>query len=176
MSAGPRPQDRAPRPPARLILTTPEHLLAFGLGAGLAPKAPGTVGTLWGVPLWFLLSMLNPAAYVLTAAALFLLGIWICGRSARLLGVHDCPGIVFDEIVGFLVTAAPLLPGLGLVSGPLWLGLAAAFVIFRLFDILKPWPIRWLDRRVHGGFGIMVDDLAAGLYSAAVLLILTMLF
>jgi phosphatidylglycerophosphatase A len=99
-------------------------------------------------------------------------GVWVCGRSAELLGVHDAPGIVFDEIVGFLVAAAPLLPALGLVTDWLTPWLVAAFVAFRAFDILKPWPIRRLDEAVHGGFGIMLDDVVAGLYGAAVLLVL----
>jgi phosphatidylglycerophosphatase A len=167
-----RPQDRAPRPPARLILSTPEHLVAFGLGAGLSPQAPGTVGTLWGVLLWLPLMVLPPAAYGVVVAVLFVFGVWICGRSARLLGLPDTPGIVFDEVVGFLVTAAPLLPALGLATDRLWLWLIVAFAVFRAFDILKPWPIRQLDAQVHGGFGIMLDDLVAGLYGAAVLLVL----
>jgi len=171
-----RPQDRAPRPPARLILTTWEHLVAFGLGAGLARQAPGTVGTLWGLPLWLALCWLSPVAYGLALAVLAAFGTWVCGRSAALLGVHDSPGIVFDEIVGFLVTAAPLLPALGLVADAHWAWLAAAFVAFRAFDILKPWPIRQLDEALHGGFGIMLDDLVAGLYGAAVVLILIAIF
>lgn len=168
-----RPQDKAPRPPARLILTTPEHLVAFGFGAGLSPQAPGTVGTLWGLVLWLPLQLFSPAAYATAVALLFVLGVWVCGRSARLLGLHDSPGIVFDEIVGFLVTAFPLLPALGLAASPAWL--LAAFVAFRFFDIAKPWPIRRLDEAVHGGFGIMLDDLVAGLYGAALLAIVTLL-
>lgn len=164
-----RPQDRAARPPARLILTTPVHLFAFGFGAGLSPKAPGTVGTLWGVAAFLALHSLPLAGYLGAVAALALLGVWLCGRSARLLGVHDSPGIVFDEIVGFLVTVVPLLPALGLVSDWTWAWLIGAFAVFRAFDILKPWPIRQLDRAVHGGIGIMLDDLVAGLYGAALL-------
>ena len=167
-----RPQDKAPKPPARLILTTPEHLIAFGFGAGLSRQGPGTVGTLWGIPLWLALCWLSPLAYGVALAALALFGIWICGRSAKLLDVHDTPGIVFDEIVGFLVTAAPLLPSLGLATERHWLWLIAAFALFRAFDIWKPWPIKRLDATVHGGFGIMLDDLVAGLYGAAILLIL----
>lgn len=171
-----RPQDRAPKPPAELILTTPEHLIAFGFGAGLSPRAPGTVGTLWGVPLWFALCWLSPLHYGIALLAFIGLGVWVCGRSAKLLGMHDCPGIVADEIVGFLVAAAPLLPALGLTSGPLWLWLIAAFALFRLFDIWKPWPIRWLDAKVHGGVGIVLDDLLAGLYAAAVLTLAAIVF
>ena len=159
-----RPQDKAPKPPARLILTTPEHLIAFGFGAGLSPQAPGTVGTLWGVPFWLALCWLPAAGYLVAVALLFVFGVWVCGRSAALLGIPDHSGIVFDEIVGFLVTDwhTP------------WLVLA--FVVFRGFDIFKPWPIRRLDEAVHGGFGIMLDDLVAGLYGAAVLAVLTAAF
>lgn len=155
-----------PPPPASLILTTPEHLIAFGFGAGLSPVGPGTAGTLVALPFWFLLSMLPLEAYGAALALLFLLGCWICGESARLLGVHDHGGIVFDEIVGFLIACLPLL-GLPLAAQPLWL--LAAFAVFRLFDIAKPWPIGALDRQVHGGFGIMLDDVLAGFATAGVL-------
>ena len=170
-----RPQDRAPRPPARLILTTWEHLGAFGGGAGLSPKAPGTVGTLWGIPCWLLLHWLPAAGYVVAVLALFAFGVWVCGRSAKMLGIPDHSGIVFDEVVGFLVTMLPLLPALGFETEHRWLWVLLAFGVFRAFDILKPWPIRRLDEAVHGGFGIMLDDLVAGLYGAAVLLALRLL-
>jgi phosphatidylglycerophosphatase A len=164
-----RPQDRAPRPPANLVLSTPEHLIAFGFGAGLAPWAPGTAGTLAAVPLWVVLSWIPWPAYLMLVAALFGVGVFFCGRSARLLGVHDHSGIVFDEIVGFLVAAAPLLPGQSVAAGPLWAWLLAAFVAFRFFDIVKPPPIRQLDRSLHGGLGIMLDDFVAGIYAGAVI-------
>ena len=155
-----------PKAPPRLILTTWEHFIAYGFGAGLAPKAPGTFGTLVGLPFWFLLRGLlpQPMEYLLACTVLFIFGCWICGESARLLGLHDAPGIVFDEIVGFLITCIPLLyvPA-GLASLP-WL--IAAFALFRFFDIIKPWPIRWLDRKVHGGIGIMIDDVLAGIFAA----------
>lgn len=171
--AEPLPKTSAfPRPPRELVMSTPEHFIAFGFGAGLAPKGPGTVGTLVGLPFWFVLMWLPPWAFGLALLALFLFGCWICGESARLLGVHDYGGIVFDEIVGFLITCLPLLPALGLIPPgplPMALGLLAAFAVFRVFDILKPWPIRAFDRSVHGGFGIMLDDVLAGVFSAAVL-------
>lgn len=157
---------KTPPPPAALILSTPEHLIAFGFGAGLAPRAPGTAGTLVGLPFWLLLSLLPVTAYGVSVGLLFVFGCWVCGESARLLGVHDYGGIVFDEIVGFLIACAPLL-SMPLGSQALWL--VAAFVLFRFFDILKPWPIRVLDRSVHGGLGIMLDDVIAGLFAAAVL-------
>jgi len=139
----------------------PLHLIAFGFGSGFVPKAPGTAGTLVGIPFFLLLSPLPLPLYLAIVAVLFVVGIPLCTRVSRDLGVHDHGGIVWDEIVGFLVTmtAAPA----GLV--PLLLG----FVLFRLFDILKPWPIRTLDRRVSGGLGIMLDDLVAGLFAAGVL-------
>lgn len=139
----------------------PLHLLAFGLGSGFVPKAPGTAGTLVGIPLFLLLSDLPLAWYLAVVALLFAVGIPLCTRVSRDLGVHDHGGIVWDEIVGFLVTMTAAPPGVL----PLMLG----FVLFRLFDILKPWPIRALDRRIGGGLGIMLDDLVAGLFAAAVL-------
>lgn len=164
-----RPGRDIPRPPARLVLTTPEHLVAFGFGAGLAPVAPGTAGTLVGLPFFFALACLPWPAYAAATAALFVFGCWVCGASSRLLQVHDYPGFVFDEIVGFLIACLPLLPGL---QGPQWhwpLELLAAFVLFRLFDVLKPWPIRLIDRHVHGGLGIMLDDAVAGAAAAGCL-------
>lgn len=158
-----------PRPPTRLILTTPEHLIAFGFGAGLAPVAPGTIGTVVGIPFFFALAWLPWQTYAAAVAVLFFFGCWVCGASARLLQVHDYPGFVFDEIVGFLITCIALLPGL---EGPAWhpaLQGLAAFALFRLFDITKPWPIRAVDRHVHGGLGIMLDDALAGAAAGATL-------
>jgi phosphatidylglycerophosphatase A len=166
---------KAAKPLPRLILTTPEHLVAFGFGAGLAPFAPGTFGTIVGIPFFLVLMWLPTLYYAIAVLSLFVLGCWMCGRSAKLLGVHDFGGIVFDEIVGFLVACAPLLPALALRDGHLWRWLAAAFLAFRFFDIVKPWPIRTLDRKVHGGFGIMVDDLLAGVYAGALIAVATVL-
>lgn len=159
-----------PTPPAELILSTPEHLLAFGFGAGLAPRAPGTFGTLVGVAVFALLLWLPWPAFAVATLALFAFGCWVCGESARLLGVHDYGGIVFDEIVGYLIAAAPLVWVRPSSAGGWAAGIVLAFVLFRLFDIAKPWPIRVLDRRVHGGFGIMIDDALAGLIAALLLL------
>ena len=138
--------------------------MAWGFGSGLAPKAPGTFGTLVGLPFYFALAWLPLPAYLAACALLFVFGCWVCGRSAHLLQVHDHGGIVFDEIVGFCITAVPLV---WLSGSPWWL--LAAFGLFRFFDIIKPWPIRWLDAKVHGGFGIMVDDAIAAIFSAACL-------
>ena len=144
-----------------LRLSDPGHLLALGFGAGLSPRAPGTAGTVAAVPVYLAASTLPTAAYVAVCGVLFLLGVWLCGRAARALGTHDDPAIVLDEILGFLVTMVALPASAG------WI--AAGFVLFRAFDILKPWPVSLLDRRVHGGLGIMLDDLAAGLMALAVL-------
>ena len=145
----------------RLRMSNPVHLLAGGFGTGLAPRAPGTFGTVAGVAVYLLMSGLPVLVYIIVTAALFLAGIWICGRAAADLGEHDHGSIVFDEIVGYLVTM------IAVPATPIWI--IAGFALFRLFDILKPWPIRLLDRRVHGGFGIMLDDLVAGLIGLACL-------
>ncbi|MEN8176241.1 MAG: phosphatidylglycerophosphatase A [Pseudomonadota bacterium] len=139
----------------------PLHLLAFGLGAGLSPRAPGTFGTLVAVPLFLLMADLPLPVYLLLVVILFALGIPLCTRVSRDLGVHDHSGIVWDEIVGFLVTMTAAPAG--------WGSLVFGFLLFRLFDIWKPWPINALDRGVGGGLGIMLDDLLAGLYAAACL-------
>lgn len=160
---------KAWRPDAREILSSPVHLLAFGLGSGLMPKGPGTAGTLVGIPLFLAMMGLSLPLFAAITVLLAIFGCWLCGESARRLGVHDYGGIVFDEIVGYLIAAAPLLPVLALNRHGLWPGLLAAFVLFRIFDIWKPWPIGWLDARLHGGVGIMVDDLVAGLFAALIL-------
>ncbi len=145
-------------------LRNPVHLLAFGFGSGLAPKAPGTFGTLVAVPLYVLMADLSMTLYLALLLVGSLLGIWICGRTSEDLGVHDHGGIVWDEIAGYLLTMAFAPPG--------WIWLLVGFLLFRFFDILKPWPIRWLDRQVAGGFGIMLDDLMAGIYAGLVMLLL----
>ncbi len=140
-------------------------MLAFGFGSGLSPKAPGTMGTLAAIPLWWLLAQLPLGTYLIVVLIAAVAGIVICGRAADRLGVHDHGGIVWDEFVGFWIAMAAL---------PVtWQSLILGFVLFRLFDILKPWPISWLDRRVSGGFGIMIDDVIAGLAAAGVITFLT---
>lgn len=161
---------KAFRPPVRLVMTTPVHLLAFGGGAGLLPWIPGTFGTIVGVVLWAILAWLPITAYGAIVLVLFVAGCFIAGRSAKLLGVHDHPGIVIDEIVGFLVSGFPLVYGLHWWTGLLWPWVLAAFVLFRFFDMLKPPPIRWFDRHVRGGFGIMLDDLLAAVPTVVLLM------
>ena len=148
---------------ARTVMTDPVHVLAFGFGSGLAPFAPGTFGSLPGVLLFWLTLNLGLYVQFAVAAALVIAGVWICGESARRLGIHDHGGIVWDEIAGMYLTlfAAPFS-----VAG--WV---LAFVLFRAADIVKPWPIRDLDHRLGGGVGIMLDDLVAALYAALVLVL-----
>jgi len=145
----------------RVAIATPAGFLAFGLGSGLSSIGPGTAGTAAGMLLAFPLTGLPVWAGLLFVALAFVAGIPICDRSSKRLGVHDHGGIVWDEFVGIWLVLV-LVP----FHWGWWLG---AFVAFRLFDIAKPWPIGWLDRRVHGGFGIMLDDLIAAVYAVAVL-------
>ncbi|MEW8028913.1 MAG: phosphatidylglycerophosphatase A [Candidatus Thiodiazotropha sp.] len=147
-------------------MSKPVHLLAFGFGSGLLPKAPGTYGTLVGIPFYLLLQPLSLSLYMLFVLLAFVAGLWICQRTSDDLGVHDHSGIVWDEIVGFLVGMAFAPPG--------WVWIVIGFLLFRLFDILKPWPILWIDRRVKGGLGIMLDDLLAGLYTAGAIFLLNL--
>jgi len=146
------------------LLKDPVHFFALGFGAGLSPWAPGTAGTLVAVPIVLLLAHTSWAVHAAVAGVCFVAGCWLCGESARRLGVHDHPGIVWDEITGYLFTmlAAPLE----------WPWLAAGFVLFRVFDILKPWPIREADHSLGGGLGIMLDDTLAAVYAAALLYVL----
>jgi phosphatidylglycerophosphatase A len=145
-------------------LLNPVSFVALGFGSGLAPVAPGTAGTLAAVPLYLLLQDLPLAVYLAVVAAMLLGGVPVCGYTAGRLGVHDHPAIVWDEVVGYLVTMIAAPAG--------WQWVVAGFTLFRLFDILKPWPIRWFDRHVHGGVGIMLDDVIAGMFAAVVLQLL----
>lgn len=147
--------------PKELTLGTASGFLAFGFGAGLSPVAPGTMGTLVAIPIAILLKNLSVPLFWAVLFALFWLGVWLCGRVSRKLGVHDHGGIVWDEMVGYWLTVAfvPLQ----------WPWLLAAFVLFRFFDIYKPWPIRQLDKNVVGGFGIMLDDILAAIFSIILL-------
>ena len=142
-------------------LKDPVVCIALGLGSGLSPKAPGTAGTVMSIPLFLLIQDLPLMVYALITLSITLLGIWICSYSSNKLGVHDHPAIVIDEVAGFLITmfAAP--------TG--WQWLLAGFVLFRFFDALKPWPISWLDKNISGGFGIMIDDVVAGLVSMSLI-------
>ncbi|WP_347464044.1 phosphatidylglycerophosphatase A [Acinetobacter thermotolerans] len=142
-----------------------ERFITFcgvGFGSGLSPKAPGTFGSAFAllfVPIWLVIGL--PAS-IMVMIVMSLIGIYICGKTAELMGVHDDGRIVWDEFAGQSITFLPILY-LGQMN---WLWLLIGFALFRLFDVWKPWPIRVVDRQVGGGFGIMLDDIIAGLWAA----------
>jgi len=150
------------RPSWRFLLRHPAHFIAFGGGAGLVPGAPGTMGTLLALPLyWLIAPWLGPLEFLLVMAALFALGVWVCEVTGRAIGVPDHRGMVWDEVVAFLLVLFFIPATL------LWQ--ATAFLLFRLFDILKPPPIRFYERTFKNGFGVMLDDLVAAFYTLLVL-------
>lgn len=148
-------------PDRRFLLAHPAHFIALGFGSGLSPRAPGTMGTLVAFPLFWLL--LESPLYWVWIGIFLALGVWACGVAGRALGVHDHGGIVWDEVAAFLLVL-PFAPASVL-------GYALAFALFRLFDIWKPFPIGWLDARVKGGLGVMLDDVLAAAYSIACLML-----
>jgi phosphatidylglycerophosphatase A len=155
-------------PDARFLVSHPAHFIALGFGAGLAPFAPGTVGTLVAFPIWWLLAQfLHPLAIAFVSIPLFALGVWACAVTGRDLGVQDHGSMVWDEIVAFLPLAA-------LASASVLLQVVA-FALFRLFDIWKPFPIRELERRVKGGLGVMIDDVVAAFYAYVVFVIIVVI-
>lgn len=144
-------------PNIQLLLAHPAHFFALGFGAGLAKKAPGTFGTLIGMPLFLLIASLNFYTQLAIISVLFLIGIYFCDKTGKALGVADHGGIVWDEIVAIMLvlTITPLQ----------WQWWVTAFALFRLFDIWKPAPIRQCDAKIKGGFGVMLDDLLAAFYT-----------
>ena len=146
---------------AKAVFSSPIHFLAFGFGSGLSPIAPGTMGTLVAIPIYLLLASASPIIYVAALVLMFVAGVWICEESASQLGLDDPGGIVWDEWVGYLMTMLMAPKGWG------WVLLG--FVLFRLFDIWKPYPINWFDQQVKGGMGIMLDDIIAGIYALIIL-------
>ncbi len=150
-----------PRPDFKFLFAKPAHFVALGFGAGLVPRAPGTFGTLVAYPLWWLLIPIAPALAWCLVGAGFLLGIWVCALAGTALGVSDHGAIVWDEIVAMLAVLLLTPPGL------VWA--VAAFALFRIFDIWKPFPIDYIDRKVKGGLGVMLDDVLAAVYAVAVM-------
>jgi phosphatidylglycerophosphatase A len=149
------------------LMREPVHLIAFGFGSGLSPWAPGTFGTLIAIPIVLFVMQFGLVAHLAFAIFASLFGIYVCGESARRLDVHDHPGIVWDEITGFALTM------LTVPADFYWT--VAGFTLFRVLDIWKPWPIREADHSLHGGLGIMLDDILAGIFAAAILLGLRMI-
>lgn len=149
------------RPCTRSVFHNPIHFIAFGFGSGLLPKIPGTYGTLVAIPIYLIIANTPLWLYASVTLLLILFSIYACGITARDIGVHDYPGIVLDEIVGYLLTMLAVPAN--------WLWILLGFVLFRVFDIWKPWPIRWIDQRVTGGLGIVLDDLLAAVYAWLIL-------
>ncbi len=139
------------------LLKNPVHFLSLGFGSGLSPIAPGTFGTLAAIPLYLLIQPLSLLYYLSITLVTLVVGFYLCEQTAKALGVHDHGGIVWDEIVGFFIT---------MIAVPFdWKWIVAGFILFRFFDIVKPWPIKWIDAKVSGGVGIMLDDVLAGIFS-----------
>ena len=148
-------------PSVKRVFTDPVHFFAFGFGSGLAPFAPGTFGTAAAIPLYLLMAPLSLPLYLALVVVSLVFGVWVCGKAGADLGVHDHGGIVWDEFVGLWITLIAVPAG--------WEWIVAGFLLFRLFDIWKPWPIGWADRQVSGGLGVMLDDVIAGLYAWLIL-------
>lgn len=149
----------------RRLLASPWGWVACGFGSGLTPKAQGTFGSLAAIVPWLLLRDLSMPAWIVVIALSFALGVWACEVAGRILGVADHRSLVWDEFVGQWIALLPAL------LAPWW-AVLAGFVLFRLFDVWKPWPIAWFDRRVKGGFGVMLDDVIAGIFAGVVLLLI----
>ncbi len=149
-------------------LTNPIHLLAVGLGSGMSPIMPGTMGSAMAIPLWLLFNGLQPYLYWVLIVVAFIFGCFLCQKTSDDTHTHDSGHIVWDEFVGMWITLF-FIPQISI----LWI--AIAFVAFRVFDMAKPWPIRWFDKRVPGGFGIMVDDVIAAIFSSVTVYVIALL-
>ncbi|MBT3505536.1 MAG: phosphatidylglycerophosphatase A [Piscirickettsiaceae bacterium] len=143
------------------LIKRPVCFLGLGFGSGLAPKAPGTFGTIAAIPIYLLVQNLSLMLYIILTVIAFIVGIRICQQSADWLQKEDPSAVVWDEIVGYLVTMTAAPQG--------WQWIVLGFVLFRIFDILKPWPISLADQKLHGGFGIMLDDVIAGIFASVLL-------
>ena len=149
------------KPDIKFLLAHPAHFFALGFGSGLAPKAPGTFGTLIGFPLFWLIFNYSFSTQLMIIAVLFIFGIYVCDKTGKDLGVSDHGAMVWDEIVAIMLVLA--------FAPNTWLGWLVAFLLFRLFDIWKPYPICYFDAKLKNGFGVMFDDLLAAIYAILVL-------
>lgn len=146
------------KPDWRLLLSHPAHFFSLGFGSGLVPKGPGTAGTLVAFPVyWLLAPLLNDFWFIVMLVVAYFVGVWMCNKTGQVLGVEDHGGIVWDEIVAFLLVLFFTPAGIA------WQILA--FVLFRFFDIVKPQPIKHFDQNLHGGMGVMFDDILAAGYT-----------
>lgn len=151
----------------RVVLAHPAGWIATGFGSGLSPVAPGTAGSLAALLPWLALRDLPLPYYALAVTVAFALGVWACAWVVRRTGVADPGFAVWDEFVGLWIALAPLV---GMTGRWAWIG--TGFILFRIFDIWKPWPVSWADRNIHGGLGVMLDDVFAGSYAAIALALL----
>ena len=158
-------KDRLPIPDG--IFEKPLYFIAFGFGVGIIPFAPGTFGTLFAVFLYSLLPTLSFSSHLIITVIITMLSIFICDKVSREIELHDHPGMCLDEFPGFFVSMLFAPAG--------WVGLISAFLLFRFFDIIKPWPINWIDKNVHGGFGMVLDDVLAGVYVSVIFLLIALL-
>lgn len=157
-------RDYTAQPVPRSVWEKPSHFIAFGFGSGAVPFAPGTFGTLMAIPFYLAMQSLSHTMYLLLVVVITLASMWLCGKITKEIGVHDHSGMCLDEIVGYLVAMYGAPHGLSWI---VW-----GFLLFRLFDIWKPWPIRYIDAQVQGGIGIILDDVLAGIYSLILLRVL----
>lgn len=151
----------------KVRLMNPIHFLAVGLGSGMSPFMPGTMGSLMAIPIWLLFCNLTPMLYWVLIIVSFVFGCFLCQKTSDDTGTHDSGHIVWDEFVGMWITLF-FIPQVTL----LWL--VIGFIAFRVFDIIKPWPIRWFDKKMSGGFGIMIDDVVAAIFSSLVVYLLAL--
>jgi len=161
-------RDYKPLPVPRSVWEKPTHFVAFGFGSGAIPKAPGTFGTLMAIPFYLMMQPLTMLQYLILLILITSLSMWLCDNVSKEIQVDDHQGMCLDEIVGYLVTM------FGAPHGFRWI--VWGFLLFRLFDILKPWPIYLIDQKVKGGVGVILDDVLAGIYSSIVLHILSWVF
>lgn len=154
-------RSRVSPPIPEKVWQDPLYFIAFGFGSGAIPFAPGTFGTLFAIPFYLVLETMPQTAYLVFVILFAAASSWICDRISRDIHSHDHPGMCIDEFAGFFVTMIHAPHGVS------WTILG--FLLFRLFDIWKPWPINILDQKVHGGFGMVVDDIVAGLFAFAVI-------
>ncbi|MGY3229514.1 phosphatidylglycerophosphatase A [Luteibacter sp. HA06] len=152
----------------RRLLASPAGWIACGFGSGLTPKAQGTFGSFAAILPWLLSRGLSVPAWLAVIVVAFAIGVWACDVAGRVIGVDDHRSLVWDEFVGLWITLLPAL------LAPWW-AVVAGFALFRLFDVWKPWPIAWFDRRVKGGFGVMLDDAIAGIFAGIVLYLVLLL-
>lgn len=157
-----------PRSFHQQIWRNPIYFLAFGFGSGTLPIVPGTWGTVMAIPIFLLLAPYSLSTYTIITLVFFTIGVWLCEVTEKAIGVTDYSGIVWDEIVGFLFTMWAVPAG--------WAWVITGFILFRIFDMWKPWPISWCNKHIHGGFGIMFDDFLAAVPAWLILQIINYIF